>query len=100
VLPEVQAQFEYPLDITLKLLILCPLNILLGIVAAYYSFFAAKAALAMLGPLQLPVLALLVAYIGASFYVYSKPVDALTVHRTLMKQRLHPGDIGDGKKAS
>jgi len=86
VLPEVNPRFDYPRDIVIKMFIICLSNIVLGVVAAYYWWLAACLVFAAMGPLQYPVLGALVVYIATAFYVYSQPVDALTVHQRMLKQ--------------
>ena len=88
VLPEVQSpQFDYPLDISIKMFCLVILNLGLAFWALKVFWCWTRAAMALLGPLQWPVATLVLTYVISSFYVYSYPVDALVVHENLMNQR-------------
>ena len=88
-LPDVEPQFDYPLDIKIRVVLMTLLNIFLCGAVVVVSWRAARAALSLLGPLQVPVVVLVLLYIAAGFYVYSQPVDALTVHRKMVEQLKH-----------
>lgn len=88
-------QFEYPMDIIIRMLIISPVNIIISAVLSWYTWRCARFALSFLGPLQTPFVVLVASYIIAGFYLYSEPVDALTVHNNMMKQMKRKKISGD-----
>jgi hypothetical protein len=80
---------EYPLSITVNMSLMISANILLFCYAAWLSFRSARWLLALCGPLQPAALALAVAYLSLSFWLYSRPVNALQVHA----EQLHPSKL-------
>ncbi|KAL4523123.1 hypothetical protein Ndes2526B_g07934 [Nannochloris sp. 'desiccata'] len=88
VLPEVpEPQFDYPIDISIMMAIFAPLNILIAAWAARFTWRLVAAVMVLMGPLQWPVAGLVVAYIVASFYVYSQPENVLILHKKMLQQR-------------
>jgi hypothetical protein len=86
-LPDVEADFDFPADVRAMMLVIPPIHFAVTAAAAWATFRLARAVLGLLGPLQLPALLLFAAYVAASFYVYSEPVDALTLHKEMQQQR-------------
>jgi hypothetical protein len=93
-LPEFQEpapQWDYPIYIRLSMLGVVVLNLIVSAAALRWTILLLRAVLVRLGPLQWPVVLISVLYLAASFYVYSEPVDALTVHARMLSQRKrHP----------
>lgn len=102
VLPEVDPQFDYPFDIRFNMFLSIVFNFVVFIYLSVVFCRWAVWLLAFLGSMQYPFLGLIAVYLVTSFYVYSKPVDALTVHKNMLKQRKAPKHIveTDGKKMS
>ena len=89
-LPEPEPQLHYPLDVKILQLLMPPVHLALGAYALRLTLVFWRAAFALLGARQWPVLAVVALYVAVSFYVYSKPVDARTLHSKMLKQRKQP----------
>jgi hypothetical protein len=94
VLPEPEPQFDYPMDINIMMTIIAPLSILIAVWAARLTWRLVASGMLRLGSLRWPVAGLIIAYIVASFYVYSQPENALNLHKKLLQQRLQAPPIG------
>ncbi|KAL4523122.1 hypothetical protein Ndes2526A_g07830 [Nannochloris sp. 'desiccata'] len=88
VLPEVrEPQLDYPMDVRMIMAICAVVNILMLAGVAWLTWWAVAAVMALMGPLQWPVAGLVVAYLVASFYVYSKADDVRRTHQKMFQQR-------------
>lgn len=82
-----EPQFDYTRNVYLRVLVLGPVHIAAAAIAAYLTFLFWRAAFALLGPLQTPVLVGLALYVAAAFCVYSRPANALTLHESMAAQQ-------------
>ena len=97
VLPEVpEPQFDYPLDIRVYMFICVIINLALAAYCAKLTWGVIRWLSGVLGPLAWPVAVAFVLYVAASFYVYSQPVSALQVNRSMLSQRLSAPPLLDG----
>jgi hypothetical protein len=87
VLPEVpEPQFDYPLDIRIIMVACVLLNTLIAVSGAWSTWRVVAAVATLLGPLQWPLAGILVLYVAASFYVYSKPETVHMIHQKMLQQ--------------
>lgn len=88
---------EYPLSIGVPMVGVVLLNFALFAGACWASFRVWRAFFALFGPLQPLALAAAAAYLALSFWIYSRPVNALQIHN-LHRQRLHPSELARSAK--
>lgn len=89
-LPELQPtrpDTQYGHDITLPMLAMVLINFAAFGAASWLSFRFWRAIFALFGPLQPLALALAAAYLALSFWLYSRPVNALHLHNARKQQR-------------
>ena len=85
-LPDVEPQFDYPTDIRIYMLLLTIVNFVAAAGVILYGWRWTFYLLSFCGPFQNLVLSSVIAYIFFGFYLYSRPVDALTLHASMMRQ--------------
>lgn len=86
-LPLVEPQFDYPIEKRLFMVLGSIFALVLAAVSAFLTFKVVKTVMGLLGPLKVPVTVLLLMYVAASFYVYSRPVSLVELRGSMLKQR-------------
>lgn len=99
-LPDFEPDYQYPLTTRLQLLLIYIVSVALWVLTVWGTIKITDSVLGMFGLLK-PVLMILgVMYVGASLWLYSRPVDALTLHTSLEEEKKHHPHLVQAKSAT
>lgn len=100
-LPELEVQEPdsvYDLDITLPMVAVVLANFAAFAGVCWLAFLAARSFFALFGWAQPLALAAAAAYLTLSFWIYSRPVNALQLHQKLARKSLRPSQLAQSEK--